>query len=250
MLQARIIGKNPNGDIIIRPESNDDYQDIEKLISQRKMLLDLRAFDINRLSRLQQQKAHALMHDINDYSNNDPYIFAEWDLKTKFAIRYGLPTDRLLSLEDCSKDVATMFIAWLVEYCFHYDIPFKNKDLHLTFDLNRLMFLCAVHNRCFVSSMRRQDRVLHIHHVNEVGMGNDRRKIDHRGRYFLILEAIYHEEIHKLGYTLFAEKYHVGAIVLSDQQLIDFKLMSRSQMAEFDDQEEYEIKSWQLPEID
>ena len=146
-----------------------------------------------------------------------------------------------------SSSAASDVLKGQVEYCFHYDIPFDGKDLHLVHDMNRKMFLSALHNRCFVTQARRQDAVLHIHHVNAVGMGK-RSKVDHRGRYYMILRAELHNEIHQLGYDEFCKKWHVGAIKLSDQQVLDFGLMSEKQMKELDDNPDYEIKDWQLPD--
>lgn len=248
MLNIRIVGKKPNGDYIVRPAEEDSQEELEGLIAQRKTLLTVQAFNPNKITRPQQKISHALIRDINDYSNNERFIQNEEDeLKIRFCIDRGLPFERLFSLSNCSKDLATQFISWLVEYCFHYDIPFDGKDLHLVHDLNRKLFLSALHNRCFVTQARRQDATLHIHHVNAVGIGK-RSKVDHRGRYYMILRAELHNEIHQLGYENFCEKWHVGAIKLSDQQILDFGLMSKKQMKELDDDPDYEIKDWQLPE--
>ncbi|TRZ30925.1 hypothetical protein AUF15_08325 [Enterococcus avium] len=64
----------------------------------------------------------------------------------------------------------------------------------------------------------------------------------------MILRAELHNEIHQLGYDEFCQKWHVGAIKLSDQQILDFGLMSEKQMKQLDDNPDYEIKDWQLPE--
>ena len=246
MLNMRIVGKQPNGDFIVRPDS-DSREEMDLLIERRKTLLTAQQFNPNKITRPQQKIAHALIRDINDYSNNEQVIQLEEDsLKIKFCIDLSYPFDRLFSLSNCTKELATQFISWLVEYCFHHDIPFEGKDLHLGFDLNRKMFLCALHNRCFVTMARRQDAPLHIHHVNEVGRGNQ-NKADHRGRYYMILRPELHNEIHILGYTEFCKKWHCGAIKLTDQQIVDFKLMSKKQMDERDADPNYKIRDWQLP---
>lgn len=247
MLSMRIVGKQSNGDFVVRP-IDDSKEELELLVKQRKTLLTAQAFNPNKVTHPQQKIAHALIRDIDSYTDNEWFIQnTEDDLKIKFCIDRGLPYEQLFSLSNCSKDLATHFISWLVEYCFHYDIPFDGKDLYLVHDMNRKMFLSALHNRCFVTQARRQDAVLHIHHVNAVGMGK-RSKVDHRGRYYMILRAELHNEIHQLGYDEFCQKWHVGAIKLSDQQILDFGLMSEKQMKELDDNPDYEIKDWQLPE--
>lgn len=246
MINGRIVGKQRNGDIIIRPDA-DSIEDVEAMIRRRKLIITIQQFDVNKVTRAQQQKAHALINDINSYSNNDPLYLAENDLKYKFCQSINYPTDPMFSLANCSKELASLFISFLVEYCFYYDIPFDRKELHLEFNLNRLMFLSSVYNRCFVTQMRRQDAVLHIHHVNAVGIGK-RNEVDHRNRYYMILTAELHNEIHQLGYWRFCEKWHVGAVKLTDDQLLEMNLMTKKQMEERDSNPDYEIKDWQLPE--
>lgn len=246
MIYAKITKKLSNGEFTINP-TDESLEELEALISQKKTLLTLQAFDPNKVTRKQQQKAHALIRDINDFSDNDFIENAERNLKIDFCIQSGLPFDTLFSLSNCSRDIARQFITYLVEYCFKYDIPFDSKDLHLDFDTNRKMFLSAVHNRCFVTQSRRQDAVLHIHHVNPVGR-NNRIIVDHRNRYYMILTAELHDEIHRLGYWDFCEKWHCGAIKLTDEQILNFGLMSKKQMQERDADPDYEIRDWQLPD--
>lgn len=246
MLNASIVNRLPNGDLVIRPETEEDHAEADLMIRKKKLKLDIRAFDINKLTRVQQQKAHALIHDINDYGNNDIYFVAEENLKYKFLINMGFPTDKIFSLADCSKDMAMLFISWLVEYCFYFDIPFRNKNLHQTFDMNRKLFLDAVHKRCFATESMAKDTPLHIHHINAIQ--TNRKKADHRGRYFMILKAELHQEIHMTGYKRFCEKWHTGAIQLSEEQIINLGLMSKTQMDELDSEDNREIRSFQLPE--
>lgn len=246
MLNLRITRKLSADEYVVKVDS-EDAKDLEIMLQQRKTLLTAQQFNPNKITRPQQKIAHALVRDIDDYSDNEWFLQnTEDDLKKRFCIDVGYPFDKLFSLSNCSKDLATQFISWLVEYCFHYDIPFDGKDLHLAYDMNKKMFLSALHNRCFVTGARRQDAVLHIHHVNVVGMGK-RKNVDHRGRFYMILRAELHNEIHQIGYDEFCKKWHVGAIKLSDQQILDFKLMTKAQMTERDSDPDYKIKDWHLP---
>ena len=246
MINGRIVGKKQNGDIIIRPDA-DCTSDVETMIKKRQMLVTMDPLNADLVTRKQQQMAHALINDINNYSNNDPMYLAENDLKYKFCISTDTPTNPMFTLSNCSKKLASLFITFLVEYCFKYEIPFDSKELHLQGHVNQMMFLSAVHNRCFATQAMRTEAVLHIHHVNAIGRGS-RAKSDHRGRYYMILRAELHQEIHELGYWRFCEKWHCGAIKLTDEQLISMNLMSRSQMDERDADPNYEIRDWRLPE--
>lgn len=247
VINGRIVGKQRNGDIIIRPDA-DCQEEVNKLIQRRRMLLTLDSFDPKKITRLQQMKANALIRDINLYSDNEPHDDAKRKIKMDFSYLKGLPIEPVFSLSNCSRSLATSFIQYLVEYCFENDIPFDRRELHLTYDIGRMMFLSGVHNRCFATQARRDDAVLHIHHVNAIGKGS-RSKVDHRDRYYMILRAELHDEIHRIGYWAFCEKYHCGAVKFTDEQLLSMNLMSKKQMEERDADPDYEIRDWQLPEL-
>lgn len=242
MNRAEIIGQDTEGNFIMCPGTDEDREELLKLFQKGITQFDMAQSDRNRLTAQQRKKASALIRDINTQMEQ-PFIVVKHDLKLQFCAQYKL---EYFSLSNCHKEVAGLFISFLVEYCFEHDIDFYMKDLHLTFDIQRQMYLCAIHNRCFVTAARKDQQVLHLHHVNVVGSGNNRKKIDHRGRYFMILSAELHEEIHKLGYKSFCAKYHIGAIKLTGEDVLRFKLMTKQQLFEIDD--EQEIQSWQLPD--
>lgn len=247
MINGRIVGKKTNGDLIIRPDV-DCLHDIDRMRKKHQTLITMEPRDDSKISKLQQRKIHALIRDINLYERNEhPYI-AKLRAKIAFQKHLELPftLEKLFSLKNCDKELASEFITYLVEYCFEKDIPFDNRELHQTYDINRMMFLSGVHNRCFATQARREDAVLHIHHVNAIGKGS-RAKADHRGRWYLILTAELHDEIHRLGYWRFCEKWHCGAVRFTDEQLLSMHLMNKKQMQERDADPDYEIRDWQLP---
>lgn len=249
MINGRIVGRKANGDIIIRPNA-DCQQEIESMRKKRQMFIRMEADEDTKITRQQQMKIYALINDINQFGRNEPKFLAKMRAKIAFLKSLELPftIEKLFSLSNCDKELASLFINYLVEYCFDNDIPFDRRELHLTYDVGRMMFLSSVHNRCFATQARREDAVLHIHHVNALGIGGDRANDDHRKRWYMILTAELHDEIHRLGYWRFCDRYHCGAVQLSDEQLISMKLMSRKQMQERDADPDYEIRDWQLPE--
>lgn len=249
MINGRIVGRKSNGDIIIRPDV-DCLQDVELMRKKRQTLITMEPTDDLKISRLQQKKIHALIKDINIYGRNEHDYIAKIRAKIAFLKHLELPftLEKLFSLKDCSKELASEFINYLVEYCFDNNIPFDRRDLHTTYDIGRMMFLSSVHNRCFATQRMRHEAVLHIHHINAIGK-EKRAEADHRGRWYMILTAELHNEIHWLGYHRFCAKYHCSGIQLTDEQLIDMGLMSRKQMEERDADPDYEIRDWQLPEL-
>lgn len=240
MNRLELIEINEEGYYIMKPFSDDDRGEMAHLIRKGFKTFDVTQHDKNKLSAAQRKMAHSLINSINEYWA-EPRKLVESDLKHEFCTLTGFEP---FSLSNCNKDLATAFISFLVEYCFAKDIEFYMKDLHLTFDVNRQMFLCALHNRCFATGAKKENSVLHLHHVSVIGMGNNRNDVDHRGRYFMILKAVLHDEIHQTGYKAFTEKWHCGAIKLTGEDVLRFGLMSRKQMDEIDD--ELEMQSWQI----
>lgn len=241
--QMRYVGRDVNDNYILRPLTHGDNRDLEKALYKDIKVFDIAPNNPEKITALQRNKAHAMIADINE-NWGEPFDLVKDDFKLLFCRETGHPW---FSLADCTKETATMFIEWLVAYCFENDIDFYMKDMHLTMDINKVMFFCAATQRSFVTARRKIHVPLEIHHVNAVG-SEKRSKTDHRGRYYMILEHQYHVEIEMIGYRAFCEKYHVGAIKLTDEQILKYKLMSKKQMDERDSDPNYEIRSWQLPE--
>ncbi|WEG74391.1 putative HNHc nuclease [Vagococcus intermedius] len=243
MQEVRLIGRDSNGNYVLRPSTVGDNKAMELAIRKGHKYFKLETIDPESITALQRRKIYAMFKDINEYWC-DPLELVKEYLKTHFCFETGRQT---FSLSSCSQETAMFFIDWLVSYCFKHGLDFDMKDIHLTMDVNKVMFLCAAERRCFVSARQRTVAALEIHHVNAIGK-EKRSKADHRGRYYMILEKKYHDELHFIGYTKFIAKYHCGPIKLTDDQIIKYGLMSRKQMDERDSNPHYEMKSWQLPE--
>lgn len=192
------------------------------------------AFDLtphtpDKLSDVQRRKSYAMIHDIADYEGY-PDDIKKIALKEQFKGVTGYPD---FSLSDCKKDIATAFIAFLVEYCFYYDIPFRFKDLTNTFDTQRQVFLCLAHKRCTVCGA---DERVEINHEDSVGSGLNRNHIDHRQHRLEALCHNHHFEFHTIGAESFAKKYHFHGIKLKDEDIVSLKLMSWKQIKKFDEE--------------
>jgi hypothetical protein len=206
--------------------------DIEKFQSELKrgyIAFDVMPHEPYQLSDIQRKKAYAMMHDIADYEGY-PDDIKKISLKEQFRAITGYPK---FSLSNCHKDIATAFIAFLVEYCFYYDIPFRFKDLTNTFDTQRQVFLCLAHKRCTVCGT---DERVEINHEDSVGSGLNRNHIDHRQHRLEALCHNHHFEFHTIGAESFAKKYHFHGIKLKDEDIVSLKLMSWKQIHEFDEE--------------
>ncbi|KRM91472.1 putative HNHc nuclease [Liquorilactobacillus cacaonum] len=223
----------------------DEIDSMIKLLKKGRVHFDLTEHEPEQITGIQRRKAYAMIHDIGMAQGcEQSYEFQKLkvDLKDSFCRKSGYGS---FSLSNCSKYVATDFISWLVELCFFKGIPFQFKDLVNTFDTERQVFLCLVHKRCTVCG---QTNNIQINHEDTVGMGNDRKHLNHRNHRLEALCSYHHLEFHRLGSKSFFDKYHFHGTKLRDEQLIALKLMSQKQMQEFD--EEYEREKLARRNID
>ncbi|KAA9534116.1 putative HNHc nuclease [Listeria monocytogenes] len=174
-----------------------------------------------RRSLAQNNMIYALINDIvrHHYNDNEKTHKREFYrdaesvksvLKIGFAKETGLPEK--FSTAKLSKDQATEFISFIIEFCFQFDVPLSKPGIELTSDINRYLFLCIKYRKCAVTGRRGE-----IHHINAIGMGRDRREYDHTKSLLICLSREKHNEVHKIGWEAFKRKYHVDGIRLTEE---------------------------------
>lgn len=57
-----------------------------------------------------------------------------------------------------------------------------------------------------------------IHHVDAIGMGRDRNRVDDRRMRKICLCREHHTEAHKIGQPTFMKKYHVHGIYYEERR--------------------------------
>lgn len=176
----------------------------------------------------QNNMIYALISDIvkhyyNDFEKTHKVAFrndteaVKKTLKTGFAQQSGLP--KKFSTAKLSKDQATEFISYIIEFCFQFDIPLSKPGIQLTSDINRYLFLCIKYRKCAVTGKPGE-----IHHIDAIGMGRDRREYDHSKSLLICLSREMHTEVHKIGWTAFKNKYYVDGIRLSEAAIQEFNI--------------------------
>ena len=110
------------------------------------------------------------------------------------------------SITQYSMNDANKLIELIITFMIEKEIPIEGgmlKDNEFQFNANHTYQLCF--KRSCVICGRRAD----LHHVDHVGMGNDRNKIDHKGKRMLPLCRVHHNEAHTIGEQAFIERYHL-----------------------------------------
>lgn len=160
----------------------------------------------------QRRKAWALMTEIADYQGQTKDdVYAEQ--KTAFTLKHlEILQGELFRLSSATVTSARAFITMLIEIIIEYGIPTKEPLYWLCDDIPRYVYACLMNKKCAVCGKKTE-----LHHVDAVGLGRDRREINHIGMRALPLCREHHEEAHRIGNTAFLERYHLEPIPIDEQ---------------------------------
>jgi hypothetical protein len=172
----------------------------------------------------QRRKAWALMTEIAAFQGQDKEdTYAEQ--RSAFTLKH-LETlqDGLFHLSTATVTTARAFITMLVEIIIEYGIPTKEPLYGLCDDIERYVYACLMNKKCAVCGKKTE-----LHHYDHVGMGRNRREIDHIGMQALPLCREHHDEAHRIGNTAFLERYHLVSIPIDERIAKKFNLGGRQQ---------------------
>jgi hypothetical protein len=159
--------------------------------------------DGRHISAEQRKKAYATINDIAAYTGEVPEVMKEW-LKYLYIYRTGA---EYFSFSDCSMDTAREFINVILDYALEMGIPLADFALERTDDIGHYLYACLKIKKCVICG-----RPGEIHHVDAIGMGNDRRTLDDSQHRKICLCRTHHTEAHTTGVESFTNKYKVYGI--------------------------------------
>lgn len=171
---------------------------------------------LNAITGDQRAKAYATMKDIGDslgYELNE----IKKVLKREFAnvSKYGD-----ISLSDCSRSAAADFIDFSIRLGYEMGVQWEEHPRERMDSLEKWLRLCLDQKICAVSGKPGKEYlidnsgdIIHTHHADAIGMGQNRQKLDDSELRKISLSAEYHNEAHNMGWESFKKKYHVEAIV-------------------------------------
>lgn len=174
---------------------------------------DIRIRDPRSFSPEQRAFTFALMNDIYFFTGQ-PFE----SLKEMFYWKYQLLTGKRISLADVSentKDDIALLDNIILDFIFEWNIPFKNGYEILPMNEEYYFYKTIVTRTCCHCGKTGAD----IHHVDVVGMGRNRKKINNSGRRFMALCRECHTTIHIEGYTEFTSKRHLKGITLNQETI-------------------------------
>ena len=197
-------------------------EDREWLRSRSSPVGVLELPDRYKITTPQRKKAYALLQAVCRWSGYTP-LETEKTLTKRMFLDASMPTlADDFSLADCSREVARLYITYLIDFCLLHDIPCGEPMWKLAEDIPRYVYMAAVHKRCAVCGKKAE-----VHHVDAVGMGRNRKEIIHLGMQILPLCRTHHMECHRIGKKDFLEKYLLEPVKADERICRVFELNSR-----------------------
>lgn len=166
-----------------------------------------------------EQRKHwfALIKDISDYTGEDNWKII-LKMKYLYMMTYDSRKEPSLARNKMKRDDVTKLLQLVIDYCLSNDIPLNNN--YSDYFTERQFFAMLMKRKCFVCG-RHGD----IAHVEAVGMGRDRKQIDHTKHHFMCLCREHHNEQHQLGIETFMRERKLIGIKLSSENLKELGVM-------------------------
>ena len=166
------------------------------------------------ISNEQRRLIYALWRDYEIYTGTPLDAVEAW-FKYSYMLESNLDHLPSLARGAMSKYMATDFITYTLEYYLNNGVPFAQQDWYRGADVNRVCYAMLMNRICFICGKEHSD----IAHVEAVGAGRSRNKIDHTQHHFMCLCRQHHNEQHAIGIQSFMKKYVVTVIKLKQEDL-------------------------------
>lgn len=197
-------------EIIIRMDA-----DTARLVKDKHIKdIEVRLDDGRSITVNQRKKIYATLNDIAVYLGYLPEELKEvmkYHYITKTGRTEYLSGDRIFSFADCSVDTARDFINFILCFALENDIPLSDSGVNRTDDIDYYLYACLKSRKCCICGKQGE-----VHHVDTIGMGNDRRKVDDSGYRKMCLCRTHHTIAHQRGMDAFEKMYKVYGIIYTE----------------------------------
>ncbi len=160
----------------------------------------------NTINGDQRAKIYAIIRDIDEYTGQGVE-----SLKMQLKLEFVRDTEHdMFSLSDCSKNLARDFIEYLIRFCFENGVELSDHPRNAFDSIENYIRVCLDKKNCCICGKPYSGSP---HHVDTIGMGNNRNKVDDSNKLKLPLcYEEHHPEIHTIGDMEFMAKYHVVGV--------------------------------------
>lgn len=171
--------------------------------------------DSRPLSDRQRRMCYALIHAIAEWSGS-----SSEEIKTAFKLEFWADkvdtlADKIFSLSNAPMSLVAEFQRFLVEFILSNDVPVKRPLLAYVDDIEHYTYMCLIHKKCVICGKKAD-----LHHIDAIGIGNNRNEVQHLGREVMSLCRLHHTEIHSGGTDDFMNKYHLNGGIKADKTIL------------------------------
>lgn len=210
MIKGKIIELREDGTAVIKANLP-----LTQTVHRKVKEVYIDPIDSRPLSDRQRKMCYALIHAIAEWSGSS----AE-EIKTAFKMEFWADkvetlADKIFSLSTAPMSLVAEFQRFLVEFIISNGVPVKRPLREYADDIAHYTYMCLIHKQCAVCGKRAE-----LHHVDVIGMGNDRKEVEHLGREVMSLCREHHTEIHAVGKRDFYSKYHLDGGVIADKTIL------------------------------
>lgn len=152
-------------------------------------------------------------------------------LKDVFYSRYIHAYQKEISVSNSSESTISdlnEMLEIIIDFMFEFNVPFPTAYNQLPKKENYYLYACCKHRKCAVCG----DSHAEIHHIDAVGIGNDRTKIDHTRKLVICVCRKHHVEAHTIGNQRFLLHYHLSGIYLDYETFNKLGMMSQKLIEE------------------
>ena len=219
IIGGKIVDVQP-GYIVIRA----NYDNVDRLCLRRYDEVQIGLEDGRKITPEQRRKAFALVGEIacwSGYERDEAHMTLKHDF---IANHLEQLQKELFSMSDCDITTAREYINYLIDFCLKFDVPTRYPLAELCDDVERYVYSCLIHKKCCVCGKKAE-----LHHVDRVGMGNDRNEIQHEGRRCLPLCQEHHTEVDHVGDIRLCEQYHVSPVKIDARIVKTYRLRTKKE---------------------
>ena len=210
MIKGKIIDLREDGTaVIVAPI------EIQKVIHRKIKECYVEPIDSRPLSDSQRRMCYALINAISEWSGSSPEEIKNAFKLEFWAERVETLADKVFSLSNAPMSLVAEFQRFLIDFIISNDVPVKRPLIEYVDDIEHYVYMCLIHKKCAVCGKRAD-----LHHLDTVGMGNDRKEVIHEGREAISLCREHHTEIHTVGKSAFFEKYHLNGGIKIDRTIL------------------------------
>ena len=178
--------------------------------------------DSRPLSGEQRRMCYSLINAIAEWSGSTTEEIKEAFKLEFWAEKVDTLADKIFSLSNAPMSLIAAFQKFLIGFILSNDVPLKFSLLEYVDDTKDYVYQCLIHKKCAICGKRAD-----LHHIDAIGMGNDRNEVQHLGREVMSLCRVHHAEIHALGKSEFLSHYHLDGGIEADKTILKIYRLKR-----------------------